>query len=124
MRMALYIWSALMVVGLAFWAYRENYATQHALRQLTRVQDQIATLRGDIAMQKAEWAYENRPSRLRELAVVNFDKLQLLPMEPWQLGDANQVPLRAPSVATPAAPSAADGKIALGTVQPQQGATQ
>jgi len=118
--MLLYVTSAIVVMGLAFWAYRENYATQHALRDLTRIQNQIATLRSDIAMQKAEWAYENRPSRLRALAKANFDSLQLLPMEPWQLSDGQSVAYRAPDAA--ASPDAT-GKLALSETQNPSGTT-
>jgi hypothetical protein len=91
MRPLLYALSALFVMALAFWAYRENYATQAALRDLARTQDDIAGLREDIAMQRAEWAYLNRPSRLKDLATVNFDRLQLLPLEPSQLADGKTV---------------------------------
>lgn len=97
MKPLLYITSALAVMALAFWAYRENYATQRALRDLTAAQDAIANLREEIAMQKAEWAYLNRPERLRELATANFDSLQLLPLEPDQLGDAQSVAFPAPA---------------------------
>jgi hypothetical protein len=66
------------VIGLGFWAYRENYATQAALRGLSDLQDEIADLRDALSVQRAEWAYLNRPDRLRELATVNFDRLGLL----------------------------------------------
>ena len=96
MRPLLYLLSFAMVMFLAFWAYRENYATQHQLKQMAAVQDQIATLRDEIAMQKAEWAYLNRPDRLRDLAAMNFDRLGLMPIEPQQLGSADQVAMPAP----------------------------
>ncbi len=91
MRPLLYILPFFAVMALAFWAYHENYATQGQLKQMARLQDQIGNLRDEIAMQKAEWAYLNRPSRLRELASINFDRLGLMPIEPNQLGMANQV---------------------------------
>jgi hypothetical protein len=98
MRPILYILSFLAVLGLAFWAYRENYATQHQLKQMAALQDQIASLREEISLQRAEWAYLNRPDRLRELATLNFDRLGLLPMEPAQLGSSAQVAYPAPPV--------------------------
>lgn len=96
MRPLLYLMSFVAVLGLAFWAYRENYATQHQLKQMGKIQDEIASLRDEIAMQKAEWAYLNRPARLRVLAAMNFDRLGLMPIEPHQLGSADQVAMPAP----------------------------
>lgn len=91
MRPLLYIASFVAVMALAFWAYRENYATQQALRDLTRVENDIAALHEALAIQRAEWAYLNRPDRLRELVTLNFDRLGLLPLEPDQLGNAGLV---------------------------------
>ena len=91
MRSLTYLACVMVVMGLAFWAYRENYATQQALRDVAALQDEIADLGEALAMQRAEWAYLNRPDRLRELATLNFDRLGLLPLEPTQFGDADQV---------------------------------
>ena len=91
MRMLLYIAGALAVMSLAFWAYRENYATQQALRDRDALERRIDALQDALAIQRAEWAYLNRPDRLRELAALNFDRLGLLPLEPEQLGQAAQV---------------------------------
>ncbi len=102
MRPLLYVLSFLAVLGLGFWAYRENYTTQAALREVASLQDEIANLHESLAIQRAEWAYLNRPERLRDLAVLNFDRLGLLPMEPHQFG-------RAADVAYPPPPSIADG---------------
>ena len=87
MRPILYALSFLAVMGLAFWAYRENYATQKSLRHVEELQAEISTLREALAVQRAEWAYLNRPDRLRELSSLNFDRLGLLPLEPSQFGD-------------------------------------
>ena len=96
MRPVLYVLSFLAVLGFAFWAYRENYATQHELKEMAKLQDDIATLRDEIGLERAEWAYLNRPDRLRELATLNFDRLGLLPMEPEQFGTTDEVVYPAP----------------------------
>lgn len=110
MRPFLSILAFVGVMFLAFWAYRQNYATQTQLKEMSAVQHQIAVLRDEIAMQKAEWAYLNRPTRLRDLAEMNFDRLGLMPMTALQLG----------AVADVAMPLAASLMIA-GTVQDDTG---
>lgn len=98
MRPVFFVLSFLVVMALAFWAYRENYATQAALREMTQLQNEIASLREALTLQRAEWAYLNRPERLRELATLNFDRLGLLPLEPMQFGAAAQVSYPAPTI--------------------------
>jgi hypothetical protein len=91
MRSIFYVVTTMIVMGMAFWAYRQNYATQDAIREAERVRAEIADLRETLGVLRAEWAYLNRPDRLRELADLNFDRLGLLPLTPEQFGDADQV---------------------------------
>lgn len=91
MRPVLYCLSFLALIALGFWAYRENYATQAALKDVAALQREIVGLRETLSVQRAEWAYLNRPDRLRDLATANYDRLGLLPMEPSQFGAAAQV---------------------------------
>lgn len=91
MRPVMYVLSFLAVMGLAFWAYRENYATQELLKDVSALNREIAGLRESLAIQNAEWAYLNRPERLRALVNDNFDRLALLPMTPEQFGTPEQV---------------------------------
>jgi hypothetical protein len=99
MRAVLHVLSFLGLIALGFWAYRENYSTQAALKEVEALQRQIVGLREGLSVQRAEWAYLNRPDRLRDLATANFDRLGLLPMEPTQFGSAAQVAY--PQVALP-----------------------
>lgn len=92
MRTILFTLPALAVMGLAFWAYTENFETQKALSRLERLQRQIGTERETLAVLRAEWAYLNRPSRLRDLAELNFDRLRLLPLAPEQFARVDQIP--------------------------------
>lgn len=78
-------------MGLAFWAYRENYRTQQSLRDVRALRQQIGDIREALSIQRAEWAYLNRPERLQELAELNFDKLQLMPLRPRHFGEVDQV---------------------------------
>jgi len=91
MRAVLYILTSLAVVGLAFWAYRENYATQQALSEADTLHANIRESHSRLAVLRAEWAYQNRPDRLRDLAEINFDRLGLLPLNPEQFGQVDQV---------------------------------
>ncbi len=91
MRTFLYILTTISVVALAFWAYRENYATQGALAETRELREQIRDGYSRLSMLKAEWAYLNRPDRLRDLAEINFDRLGLLPLRPEQFGHVDQV---------------------------------
>ncbi|MFD3191140.1 cell division protein FtsL [Sedimentitalea sp. HM32M-2] len=86
-----YALAALAVFGLAFWAYRENYATQRALSETQHLQRQIGAAQVRLSVLRAEWAYLNRPDRLRELAEINFNRLGLLPLRPDQYGRVDEI---------------------------------
>jgi hypothetical protein len=91
MRSLFFVLSAVAVMGLVFWAYNENYKTQHSLRDVAGLQREIGELREELGVLRAEWAYLNRPDRLRELADINYDRLELLPLMPDQFGRVDQI---------------------------------
>ena len=91
MRTVLYFMSAALVIGLAYWAYQQNFQTQQALKRVSRLHSEIAATREALTVQRAEWAYLNRPDRLRDLVGLNFSELQLLPMNPRHFGEIDQV---------------------------------
>ena len=98
MRSIFFVLSALAVMGLAFWAYRENYQTQQSQRLVRTLQSEIGALREALGVQRAEWAYLNRPDRLTELADLNFDKLNLLPLDPGQFGEVDDIAFAPPDL--------------------------
>lgn len=91
MRSLLYVMTFLTVIAAAFWAYHENYKTQAALGDAETTRAQIREARDRLAVLRAEWAYLNRPDRLRDLAEVNFERLGLMPLEPDQFGRVDQI---------------------------------
>ena len=101
MRGIVYVLATLGVIALAFWAYRETHQTQRAEAEMRALQAEVAALREAIAVQRAEWAYLNRPDRLRALVALNFDQLVLLPIRPEQFGDPEQVAYPPPELPAP-----------------------
>ena len=101
MRPVLYVISLLALIALGFWAYRENYATQAALKEVESLQRQIVGLREALSVQRAEWAYLNRPERLRELVQLNADKLNLKPITSTQFVDTAKIDYPPPPVKYP-----------------------
>jgi len=91
MKSLMYMLSALAVMGLAFWAYHENYKTQAALDEVQELQHEIGSLLETRSVLNAEWAYLNRPDRLRDLAELNYEELQLVPLQPEQFGQIDQI---------------------------------
>lgn len=91
MKNLLYVLTAVMVFGLAFWAYRENYATQRVLNQTQTLQHEIGRAQERMSVLRAEWAYLNRPDRLLELSEINFTRLGLLPLRADQFGRVDEV---------------------------------
>lgn len=91
MRFFIHVMAFLGLLGLGSWAYSENYAMRAKVSEVSNLQREISRLRDELSTQTAEWAYLNRPDRLRELVNLNFERLQLMPMEPAQLGFAAQV---------------------------------
>lgn len=91
MKAFLYIMCCGLVISVAYWAYKENYRTQASLRRVTELQKQIAHERESISVLKAEWAYLNRPERLRELVILNYETLNLIPLMPRHFAEVELI---------------------------------
>ena len=113
MRMLLYLSASVLVVVCATWAYRVNYATQEALDRVADLRSDIAGEREAIEVLDAEWAYLNRPDRLRELVNANASTLALVELTPDQFGDVSMVPFPP----EPTAAEAVAAAVAAGVTQ-------
>lgn len=91
MRAVFYVLTTLAIMLLAVWAYNENHKTQQSRAEVNELRREIRGLREAIGVQRAEWAYLNRPERLRELAEMNFMRLQLMPMTGAQYGAIGEI---------------------------------
>lgn len=110
MRSFLYLATALSVIALAAWAYRENHLTQTAMNERRALERDITQLRQALSVQRAEWAWLNRPDRLRELVEVNFERLKLIPMTAEHFGEIGLV-------AYPLPPAPDDALDVIGAVE-------
>lgn len=108
MRVVLMLSAAVLVAVSATWAYRVNYATRAALGRVEHLRAEIARERERLAVLRAEWAYLNRPDRLRALVILHNDALELTDLTPEQFGEPAMVayppdPLDAPDAVDAAA---------------------
>lgn len=96
MRSLLFFLSALAVIGTGYWAYHENYRTQDELDRVDALRRDIGEARERLAILRAEWAYLNRPDRLRDLAEMNYSRLGLMPLRPDQFASVRDVTFPVP----------------------------
>ena len=84
------------VISLAYWAYQENIRTKQELANAEDLQTAIGEARNRLAILRAEWAYQNRPHRLQDLADLNFDNLKLMPLRAEHFSRVDEVGFPAP----------------------------
>lgn len=104
MRWMGYVASALAVILLAVWAYGQNHQTQQAMQDVRELRREIRQLREALEVQTAEWAYLNRPDRLRDLAELSFERLGLGPLTGERFGRIDEIAYPMPDPLTEALP--------------------
>ena len=96
MRSLLFVFMFGAVIGIAYWAYQENIRTKQELAVAEDLQTAIGAARNRLSILRAEWAYQNRPSRLQDLADLNFENLQLTPLRAEHFSRVDEVGFPAP----------------------------
>lgn len=78
MCLVFYLLMMLVVMGMVFWVYCENYCMQVVLQDMIYMQCQIGSLCEDLGVLWVEWVFLNCFDCLWELINMNFDKLKLV----------------------------------------------
>lgn len=92
MRIVVALSAIVLVVVAATWVYRVNYRTQAALDHVAALRAELRERREAISVLRAEWAYLNRPDRLRALAAPYAESLGLAPLAPEQFAGISEIP--------------------------------
>lgn len=108
--------TALIVMGLGYWAYMENYRTHAALREMRSIGRDIAFQTETLRMLRAEWAFLNRPDRLRGLVELNFDSLGLEALTSESFAEIEQIPFPPRIMARPDGLPSAGGVVEQGVL--------
>ena len=98
MKNFLYLLAGVLVVFAASWTYKVNYQVQEAEERVASLQREINRERSKIAVLGAEWAYLNRPERLRALAETYYTELRLMPIDASHFATISEVPLPADEI--------------------------
>jgi hypothetical protein len=84
---------AVMVSAAAF-TYTTKHAAEAELSTLRKIEQSIRFEEESIDVLKADWSLLTQPSRLQRLARTFESELNLLPVEPHQIADIEEIPLR------------------------------
>lgn len=91
MKLFLYASAAAIVVLFGAWTFKVNYETRDAKIRVAQLQREIADERESISVLRVEWAYLNRPERLRVLSETYFMELRLMPIHAEHFADHSDV---------------------------------
>jgi len=93
MKTFVYLLAGVLVVFAASWTYKVNYQVQEAQDRVAKLQRAITRERSAIAVLEAEWAYLNRPERLRALSETYYSELRLMPIDATHFANISEVPM-------------------------------
>jgi len=87
----LYLLAAAVVVGFGYLTFVVNYETRDTRKRVVELQREIAFERETIGVLRVEWAYLNRPERLRILSETYFLELRLMPIHAEHFADRSEI---------------------------------
>ena len=90
-----FVWMAVVALS-AFGLYLVKYSVQEVQRDVAKLEAKLAKEKETVHLLEAEWAYLNRPERLRKLAEGRVD---VRPVASANIIDVTRLPSRALSVA-------------------------
>ncbi len=96
MRWVLHLFAFAALVAVASWSFSVTYRTKDALRDVARLNRDIAAEREALAVLRAEWAWLNAPDRLTALVAAHGAPLGLEPLTPERFGETAEAPLIEP----------------------------
>ena len=81
----------MLIFTCALWANQESYKTRIAMKELRKTQQEFSHAFSRLDALRTEWAYLNRPRRLRQLVELNSNQLDLQPLRAQQFGLVSEV---------------------------------
>lgn len=105
-------WVCIAIAALG--VYLVKYAVQGVQRDVAALEAELSKERESVHLLNAEWAYLNRPERLRALSDRH---LALMPMDSRAIQSVDVLPAAYDAAAHDAAPSGEARLIAVGTAQ-------
>ncbi|PHQ69249.1 MAG: hypothetical protein COB93_08525 [Sneathiella sp.] len=99
MKLNLTILSGLMFAIVSYGLYQLSYEVQELENDLGSIQHKISDNRESIRILKAEWAYQNRPDVLQELAQKHLSLVLIAPYQVAQAGDLSEIVVSAMAAA-------------------------
>lgn len=88
LRITSLVWMACFAVA-AFGLYMVKFSVQNLQRDVSVAEQQLAAEKESLHLLNAEWAYLNRPERLRQLSEAH---LQLVPLDSTRIENAALLP--------------------------------
>ncbi|WP_319413399.1 hypothetical protein [uncultured Cohaesibacter sp.] len=87
----------------AFWLFQVKHEAKEEGGKIANLQQKIEDEKDALLLLKAEWSYLNRPQRVQRLADEFSDQLGLKVIEPYQIGELDDVPDRSADDTLPGA---------------------